>query len=87
MERITANSIIECGECLDLIRLLPDKSVDLILTDPPYNIGLFMRKRGTNIKGMRDNHFAYSGWDDMEYPQWSGEMKKLLIECASLHYS
>ncbi len=24
---------------------MPDKSVDLILTDQPYNLGLFMKKR------------------------------------------
>lgn len=57
MEQITINSLIGCGDCLKLIKRLPDKSVDLILTDPPYNLGLFMHKRGTNIKGMRDNHF------------------------------
>ena len=27
------------GDCLELMRTIPDKSVDLILTDPPYNIG------------------------------------------------
>ncbi len=82
MKQITTNSLIGCGDCLKLIKSLPDKSVDLILTDPPYNLGLFMHKRGTNIKGMRNNHFAYSGWDDMEYAQWSRVMKKFMKECA-----
>ena len=27
------------GDCLKLMKDIPDKSVDLILTDPPYNIG------------------------------------------------
>jgi hypothetical protein len=27
---------IYCGDCLDLMREIPDKSVDLVLTDPPY---------------------------------------------------
>ena len=26
------------GDCLELMKELPDKSIDLILTDPPYNI-------------------------------------------------
>ena len=82
MKQITTNSLIGCGDCLKLIKSLPDKSVDLILTDPPYNLGLFMHKRGTNIKGMRNNHFAYSGWDDMEYAQWSRVMQKFKKECA-----
>ena len=29
-----------CGDCLDLMREMPDKSVDLVLTDPPYGINL-----------------------------------------------
>ncbi len=32
------NQII-CGDCLDVMRELPDKSIHLIATDPPYNIG------------------------------------------------
>jgi site-specific DNA-methyltransferase (adenine-specific) len=28
------------GDCLDYLRSLPDKSVDLCLTDPPYGIGI-----------------------------------------------
>ena len=31
---------IYCGDCLDLMREMPDKSVDLVLTDPPYGIGI-----------------------------------------------
>ena len=29
---------IKQGDCLELIREIPDKSVDLIVTDPPYDI-------------------------------------------------
>lgn len=82
MNKITTNSTIDCGDCLNLIKQLPDNSIDLILTDPPYNLGIFMHKRGTNMKGMRNNHFAYSGWDDMEYNQWSKVMKLFLKECS-----
>ena len=28
------------GDCLDLLKTLPDGSVDLILTDPPYYVGM-----------------------------------------------
>jgi site-specific DNA-methyltransferase (adenine-specific) len=27
---------IYCGDCLDLMKQIPDKSIDLVLTDPPY---------------------------------------------------
>jgi len=28
------------GDCLELMRVLPDKCIDLVLTDPPYGIGI-----------------------------------------------
>ena len=31
------NKII-CGDCLEFMKQIPDKSVDLVLTDPPYGI-------------------------------------------------
>ena len=31
---------IYCGDCLDLMREMPDKCIDLVLTDPPYGIGI-----------------------------------------------
>jgi len=33
------NTII-CGDCLDVMKTFEDKSVDLVLTDPPYGINL-----------------------------------------------
>lgn len=35
--KIEPNNIY-CGDCYELIKEMPDKSVDLILTDPPYQI-------------------------------------------------
>jgi len=31
---------LRCGDCLDILPTIPDNSVDLVLTDPPYGIGL-----------------------------------------------
>ena len=30
---------IRCCDCLDGMREIPDKSIDLVITDPPYGIG------------------------------------------------
>jgi len=30
---------VVCGDCLEGMKLLPDKSIDLVLTDPPYGLG------------------------------------------------
>ena len=32
--------VIYCGDCLKILPLLQDKSIDLVLTDPPYGINL-----------------------------------------------
>ena len=29
---------LQQGDCLSLMKNIPDKSIDLLLTDPPYNI-------------------------------------------------
>jgi DNA modification methylase len=30
---------IHCADCLDFMKSIPDKSIDLVLTDPPYGLG------------------------------------------------
>lgn len=46
------------SDCLTALKDISSQSVDLILTDPPYNLGLFMQNRDTNLKKMRDNFFG-----------------------------
>lgn len=51
------------SDCITALKDIPSQSVDLILTDPPYNLGLFMQNRDTNLKKMRDNFFVAADWD------------------------
>jgi len=32
------NKVI-CGDCMEFMKFIPDDSVDLVVTDPPYNVG------------------------------------------------
>ena len=34
-----ADIVIYCADCREILPLIPDKSIDLVLTDPPYGIG------------------------------------------------
>jgi DNA modification methylase len=68
------------GDCLIGMKNIPDKSVDLILTDPPYNLGLFMEKRATNLGALRENHFVASGWDHIEQDEWEKNIHQFLEE-------
>lgn len=53
---------IHLGDCLEFMRELPDKCVDLVLTDPPYGIGM----DGTlGIDGAtRKRQYQNKGWDN-----------------------
>jgi len=33
------NKVI-CGDCLEVMKHIPDGAVDLVVTDPPYNVGI-----------------------------------------------
>lgn len=68
------------GNCLEEMAKLPEDSVDLIVTDPPYNLGNFMRARDTNLKEMRDNFFGEAGWDDLDFGQWLLHMTDFFVQ-------
>ena len=57
------NQVI-CGDCLEVMKDIPDNSIDLILTDPPYGIGI-AKKNTLSIKGASDKtrEFTEMKWD------------------------
>ena len=60
------------GDCLELMQAMPDKSVDLILTDPPYNIG----------KAKWDKIPNYIEWCG----KWFKECERLLKDNGSFYF-
>ena len=46
------------GDCLELMRDIPDGSVDMVLTDPPYNIA-----RPNNFHTMGRSGIDFGDWD------------------------
>ena len=63
------NRII-CADCLDILKQLPDKCVDLLLTDPPYGIGIDGQKQSicNNPKHNRKEH-KQKDWDSAIPPK------------------
>lgn len=57
------NKVIQ-GDCLEVMKDIPDKSIDLIVTDPPYGIGI-AKRTNISIKGASDktNEFKEMKWD------------------------
>ena len=49
---------IYCGDCLAIMKTFPDKSVDLIITDPPYGMNFQSNHRTTkHDKIIGDNRY------------------------------
>ena len=81
-ESIGKNTLLGNGNCVDYLKFIDTNTVDLILTDPPYNLGNFMRKRNTNLVKMRENQFAYAGWDNLSQDDWEKEMEIFFQESS-----
>ena len=59
------------GDCLEVMKNIPDKSVDLVLTDPPYNIA-------------RDNNFTTMGRAGIDFGEWDkgADLFSYINECS-----
>jgi len=55
--------VIYHGDCREILPLLPDKSADLVLTDPPYGIGRSGKPTSTSSHGGHKG-FEDKGWDN-----------------------
>jgi DNA modification methylase len=71
---------ITCADCLEVLKQIPDKSVDVILTDPPYKQefhGRGMSKDRPNYLRIKD----YGSSQDMDYTEFFNlaisKMKKI----------
>jgi modification methylase len=86
------------GDCLDVMRQMPDACVDLVVTSPPYNIknttgGGFPNDKGKwQSAGLRE---GYDGYDDCmphdEYAAWQREcltqMMRLIKNTGAIFYN
>lgn len=74
-----------CGDSKDIIKRIPDNSVDFILTDPPYNIG---RHSTGNIhlpwRTLINNDVAEWDWVDFNPEEWADEFVRILKPTGNL---
>lgn len=64
----SGNVKVHHGDCLDVLRQLPDASVDSVVTDPPYALGFMGRKWDTHTPG------GFQHWCEM----WGAECLRIL---------
>jgi site-specific DNA-methyltransferase (adenine-specific) len=76
---VTPKIDLHHGDCLDVLRTMPDGSVDAVITDPPYSSGGAFRgdrTQGTVQKYVRGNtsanyaSFSGDGRDQRAYGYW-----------------
>ncbi len=67
------NKII-CGDCLEIMKEIPDKSINLIIADPPYNI-----KKADWDKF--ESQEKYIDWS----MQWIEEAARVLKETGTIY--
>ncbi len=92
------NKII-CGDIIEITKQIPDESVDLIITSPPYNL---KNSTGNGMKDGRGGKWAnaalqkgYSNYDDNmphdKYAKWQKdcltEMMRLIPENGAIFYN
>lgn len=85
---IKKNSIIQ-GNSLELLKKIPDKSVDLVFADPPYNLQLketLYRPDQTTVEAVTndwDKFDTYQAYDQFCL-KWLTECKRVLKDGGSL---
>lgn len=57
--------VIYCGDCLEILPLLADGDVEIVVTDPPYNISKFNSKSGDFNRNWRPSgiKLCFGDWD------------------------
>lgn len=72
------NGVLYNGDCLEIMKLLPNDCVDLVLTSPPYNKGA----TGKSTKN-RWELKKYDGYNDnmpyLDYKKWQENVLKMCL--------
>lgn len=81
---------VHCADCLEFMKNIPDNSIDLILTDPPYNISKENDNRNrSNLNSpiMRRKSplkYDFGEWDNMSREDFLTFTKNWLLECCRI---
>jgi site-specific DNA-methyltransferase (adenine-specific) len=56
---------IHKGDALELLKLIPDNSVDLILTDPPYNTGMISTSNNGRLCNFFNDKYSLEEYENL----------------------
>ncbi|WP_370274527.1 site-specific DNA-methyltransferase [Hyphomonas atlantica] len=82
-------NVIMQGDCIDILSRLPDRSVDLVFADPPYNLQLgggLTRPDQSHVAGVGDDWDKFDSFDayDLFTHQWLEECRRVLKDDGAI---
>lgn len=88
MDELPVNQILH-GDCVDILQSLPEKSVDLIFADPPYNLQLqqeLWRPNMTKVDAVDDAWDQFSSFKEYDNftRAWLGACRRVLKDDGAL---
>ena len=83
------------GDCLEVMKTLPDNSVDAVITSPPYNKGFYDKHKPHKSDVWSRRNIKYGEYNDNrdpeEYIKWQTncliEMTRIIKETGSIFYN
>ncbi|MDR2709668.1 MAG: site-specific DNA-methyltransferase [Elusimicrobiota bacterium] len=77
------------GDCIEILKSFPSKSVDLIFADPPYNMQLkkeLYRPNNTKVDGVNDDWDKFSSFQEYDNfcIAWLKECKRILKDTGTI---
>ena len=77
------------GDCIDILKELPEKSADLIFADPPYNLQLkqeLYRPNQTKVEGVDDNWDKFSSVSEYDKftEKWLTACRRVMSDTATI---
>ena len=84
---MTSNIQLYQGDCLEVMKTIPEGSVDMVFTSPPYNLGVssgggFPKGKSKGKWSGGDLSSGYTSHsDDMPYEEYVQWQKSVLLEC------
>lgn len=73
---------LKCGDCLELMKDIPDESIDLLVTDPPYKIvqggctNKAVRLKGSNQEQLKKGTLFNN--NSIKFSEWIPEVYRVL---------
>jgi len=85
---LPVNSILP-GDCIEILKSLPENSVDLIFADPPYNLQLqndLYRPNMTKVDAVNDGWDKFNGFADYDMftREWLSAARRVLKDTGTI---